>query len=133
MTICSALNLDDKREGDIKEPLGKKLGDFLAKIGMGINTCGLWYVRDIILMVLAQIKSKIVMRSLYERISITNAVSVESVEKAIRNAVSIAKNGAAFDNFYEILKIDKQDVPPEKITNSKFVAIVADRIRLGIL
>ena len=119
------------------EPVKKKNGDYIEEIteiiheiGIPAHIKGYLYLRDAISMVIEEIELLgSVTKILYPRIAQKYETTPSRVERAIRHAIEVAWSR---NNIDTIKKFFGYTINTEKgkPTNSEFIALVADRIRL---
>ena len=118
-----------KREEDAK-PLETRGTDMIHEIGIPAHIKGYQYLRDAITIVVNDMDILCaVTKELYPMIAKMNDTTPSRVERAIRHAIEVAWNRGRIETidalFGYTVKNDKG-----KPTNSEFIAIIADKLRL---
>lgn len=114
-----------------KYPLEEEVTDVLHQIGIPAHIKGYLYLRNAIIMVVEEIELLgAITKILYPRIAESYETTPSRVERAIRHAIEVAwsrNNAEIIRKFFGYtINIEKG-----KPTNSEFIAMVADRIRLN--
>lgn len=114
-----------------KFPLEEEVTDVLHQIGIPAHIKGYLYLRNAIIMVVEEIELLgAITKILYPRIAESYDTTPSRVERAIRHAIEVAwsrNNADIIRKFFGYtINIEKG-----KPTNSEFIAMVADRIRLN--
>jgi two-component system response regulator (stage 0 sporulation protein A) len=123
------------RDGSLKEyrkiPLEEEVTEILHQIGIPAHIKGYMYLRDAIIMVVENIDllgsvTKVLYPAIAERFKTTPS----RVERAIRHAIEVAWSR---NNIEIIKKFFGYTIKTEKgkPTNSEFIAMMADRLRLN--
>ncbi len=113
-------------EGGIKA----EISSYLHMFGIPANIKGYLYLRDSIRMVVDDTKLLgAITKILYPEIAIMHNTTASRVERAIRHAIEVAWRRGNVDSLNEFFgySIDSDRGKP---TNSEFIALVADNIRL---
>jgi two-component system response regulator (stage 0 sporulation protein A) len=125
--VTSIIESDD----DIALNLNERISSTLQKIGMTCNIKGYGYVRTAILMVYKdRYLLDRVTGSLYPNIAKLNNTTGSRVERAIRHAVETAWNKGN-RIFVDSLFKGTVSYNKSKPTNSEFIALLADELKLG--
>ncbi len=110
---------------------GTKVTAIMHELGIPAHIKGYRYLRDAIVMVVDRVDllSKIT-KELYPTIADKHITTPSRVERAIRHAIEVAWDRGNMDF---IQKVFGHTISQEKgkPTNSEFIAMVADRLRLG--
>lgn len=111
--------------------LESKISHVLYEIGMPVHIKGYQYVKEAILMTVQDITIlNHITRELYPRIAAMYATTSSRVERAIRHAISMAwiREDTSYEkeNIFGYMLGLENRVP----TNSEFIALMADKIRL---
>lgn len=119
------------RESSRKIPLEEEVTEILHQIGIPAHIKGYLYLRDAIIMVVEEIEllgsvTKILYPTIAQRFNTTSS----RVERAIRHAIEVAWSR---NNIDIIKKFFGYTIKTEKgkPTNSEFIAMMADRLRLN--
>lgn len=109
-----------------------KVTSVMHELGIPAHIKGYLYLRDAILMVIDRVEllSRIT-KELYPSIATKHLTTPSRVERAIRHAIEVAWDRG---NMEFIQRVFGHTISQEKgkPTNSEFIAMVADRLRLGI-
>lgn len=114
-----------------KIPLEEEVTEMLHQIGIPAHIKGYLYLRDAILMVVEDIDLLgSITKILYPEIAVRFNTTPSRVERAIRHAIEVAW---ARNNIEIIKKFFGHTINTEKgkPTNSEFIAMMADRLRLN--
>lgn len=119
-------NNDDEITGKIE----KRLGDVLLSVGISANLQGYNFLKESILMAINKPNCiNAITKIMYPSIASKFNTTACRVERAIRHALEVAYNKGKIillNEMFGIKIFDQHDKP----TNSEFVALVADRIKL---
>ena len=110
--------------------LDQKISDFLHELGVPANIRGYVYMRDAIAMVTEELSLLSgVTKILYPMIAEQHSTTPSRVERAIRHAIEVAWTRGNIDAINKLFgfTVDHRRGKP---TNSEFIAMVADRLRL---
>lgn len=104
----------------------------IHEIGIPAHIKGYHYLRDAIVMVVSRVELlSAITKELYPSIAIKYKTTPSRVERAIRHAIEVAWNRGNLDlinsMFGHTVSQDRG-----KPTNSEFIAMVADRLRMGM-
>ena len=119
-----------------EEPLrtaddGLRITRLLADIGVPGNLLGCSYLRTALSLLLKEPElGRTITRSLYPRIAQTHHTTAQSVERAIRHAISQTFARCGSDGYRSALGRLASSVG-EKPTNAEFLAQTAECLRLG--
>lgn len=120
-----------KGEGheDIKE-LEIEITNIIHEIGVPAHIKGYHYLRDAIIMVVEDIELLgAVTKELYPAIARENNTTPSRVERAIRHAIEVAWNRGRMETINNLFGYTVQ-CDKGKPTNSEFIAIIADKLRI---
>lgn len=109
-----------------------KTTGILHRMGVPANILGYHYLRDALLLTLESgEKALSVTKHVYPTVAKKNATTAIRVERAIRHAIEVAWNRGDTDYHDEVFGYT---IDPErgKPTNSEFINMVVDRMRLEI-
>ncbi len=121
-----------KRPPARSRSLDQEVTRIICEIGIPAHIKGYVYLREAILMVIArQELLSAVTKELYPTIASKHRTTPSRVERAIRHAIEVAWNRGNFDL---INRVFSHTVSQErgKPTNSEFIAMVADKLRMDI-
>ena len=124
-------NIDD-RMGNIKEKVSLEIivTNIIHEVGVPAHIKGYQYLRDSILMAVHNMDIlNSITKQLYPAIAMRNQTTASRVERAIRHAIEVAWNRGkmeAIDRFFGYTINAGKGKP----TNSEFIAMIADKIRL---
>jgi two-component system response regulator (stage 0 sporulation protein A) len=110
----------------------EEITDVLHEIGIPVHYKGYLYLRDAITMVSEQIELLgSITKILYPRIAEKYETTPSRVERAIRHAIEIACSRNTVESlkglFGHSINTDSEKFKP---TNSEFIALIADKIRI---
>lgn len=113
-------------------PLDIEVTNMIREIGIPAHIKGYQYLRDAIMMIIAEVELLgAVTKVLYPMIAEKYNTTPSRVERAIRHAIEVAWNRGNIDMINKLfgytIKIDKG-----KPTNSEFMAMIADRLRMDM-
>jgi len=115
-----------KREVDLEA----KITDIMHDIGVPAHIKGYLYLREAIMMVYEDIELLgSITKILYPDIAKKYNTTASRVERAIRHAIEVAWNRGNIDSITELFGYTI-NVSKAKPTNSEFIAMVADKLRL---
>lgn len=112
------------------QPVDVEVTNIIREIGIPAHIKGYQYLREAIMMIITEIELLgAVTKVLYPRIAEKYATTPSRVERAIRHAIEVAWSRGNMDMINRLfgytIKIEKG-----KPTNSEFMAMVADKLRL---
>ena len=110
--------------------LDQRISDFLHELGVPANIRGYIFLREAIAMVTEEIQLlNGITKILYPMIAERNETTSSRVERAIRHAIEVAWSRGNIDAINRLFgfTVDNRRGKP---TNSEFIAMVADRLRL---
>lgn len=125
---ASPLQLEQQRSAN--RNLEIKISDFLHELGVPANIRGYVYLREAISMVAEEMQLlSAVTKILYPMIAENHDSTASRVERAIRHAIEVAWSRGNVDALNRMFgfTVDHRRGKP---TNSEFIAMVADRLRL---
>ena len=124
-TIDSIINVDDKIINLSK--LENEISIILKKTGISVNLNGYMYLRTAIILVYNDIEYFTqITKKLYPDIARQYSTTASRVEKSIRHAIKTAWNQDDGKKINDILKRRNLFKP----TNSEFIALIADNLRI---
>lgn len=110
--------------------LESEISGYLHRFGVPANIKGYLYLRDAILMVSKDVELLSgVTKVLYPLIAEKHQTTASRVERAVRHAIEIAWRRGSIDELNSLFG-SSVDCMRGKPTNSEFIALVADEIRL---
>ncbi len=121
----------NRAEGADPPPLEKEVTNILHEIGIPAHIKGYLYLRESIIQVVEEIELLgSITKVLYPRIAEKYETTPSRVERAIRHAIEVAWSRT---NSLTIKKFFGYTIKTErgKPTNSEFIAMVADRLRIN--
>ena len=112
------------------QPVDVEVTNIIREIGIPAHIKGYQYLRDAIMMIISEIELLgAVTKVLYPRIAEKYNTTPSRVERAIRHAIEVAWSRGNMDMINRLfgytIKLEKG-----KPTNSEFIAMVADKLRL---
>lgn len=114
-----------------RKPLEVEVTSLLHDMGVPAHVKGYQYLRDAILMILADVHLlSSITKELYPRIAEKYETTPSRVERAIRHAIELAWGRGNIDLMTEYFGYTI-NLEKGKPTNSEFIAMVSDRIRLN--
>lgn len=110
--------------------LEEDVTNMIHEIGIPAHIKGYQYLRDAIIMVVNEIDMlNSITKILYPTIAKKHQTTPSRVERAIRHAIEVAWNRGKMDTIDELFGYTVQN-EKGKPTNSEFIALIADKIRL---
>jgi two-component system response regulator (stage 0 sporulation protein A) len=127
-TSFEVLAKDDKKSYDLEA----LVTDFIHELGVPAHIKGYQYVRTAIMMVVENMELlNYITKQLYPVIAKKYSTTSSRVERAIRHSIEVAWSRGRPETMNQIFGYTI-DTGKGKPTNSEFIAMVADRIRLQI-
>ncbi len=121
--------LTDKEKDEAKS-LEIDITNIIHEIGVPAHIKGYHYLRDAIIMVVEDIDLLgAVTKELYPAIAKANNTTPSRVERAIRHAIEVAWNRGKLETINALFGYTVQN-DKGKPTNSEFIAIIADKLRI---
>lgn len=115
---------------DMQENLEKQVTDLLHEIGIPAHIKGYHYLRDSILMVVDDMDIlNAITKILYPTVAKKHQTTASRVERAIRHAIEVAWSRGKLETLERLFGYTVSN-GKGKPTNSEFIALVADTIRL---
>ena len=112
------------------EDLELEITNIIHEIGVPAHIKGYQYLRDAILMVVENIELlSAITKELYPAIAYKNHTTPSRVERAIRHAIEVAWNRGKIETIDKLFGYTVQH-DKGKPTNSEFIAIISDKLRL---
>jgi two-component system response regulator (stage 0 sporulation protein A) len=111
-------------------PMDVEVTNIIREIGIPAHIKGYQYLRDAIMMIISEVELLgAVTKVLYPMIAEKYSTTPSRVERAIRHAIEVAWNRGNIDMINKLfgytIKLDKG-----KPTNSEFMAMIADKLRM---
>lgn len=104
--------------------------DVLIELGVPTNVKGYQYIRDSIVLAIHDMSMlHYITKLIYPSIAAKYDATPSSVERAIRNAIEICFTRTGGDVLYHTFG-NAIDVNKGKVTNSEFIGLIADKLRL---
>lgn len=117
-------------EEDDDKSLEIEITNIIHEIGVPAHIKGYHYLRDAITMVVEDIDLLgAITKELYPAIAKANNTTPSRVERAIRHAIEVAWNRGKLETINSLFGYTVQN-DKGKPTNSEFIAIIADKLRL---
>lgn len=115
-----------------KEDLETLVTDMIHEIGIPAHIKGYHYLRDAILMAIEDMDVlNAITKVLYPTVAKRNQTTSSRVERAIRHAIEVAWSRGKLDTLEDLFGYTVSN-GKGKPTNSEFIALVADTIRLKV-
>jgi len=112
------------------QPLESIVTDVLHEVGVPAHIKGYQYLREAILMVIADMNTiNYVTKVLYPGVAKNHSTTASRVERAIRHAIEIAWDRGDLDVLQRLFGYTVSNIKG-KPTNSEFIAMIADSLRL---
>ena len=129
--ILEIMNVKEVKYNDKENELRIKISDMLHKLGMPSHIRGYQYIRDgIIMMYKEPDMLKGITKEIYPELATKYDTTSSRVERAIRHAIEVAWNRGQIEMHEKIFGYTVNS-NKGKPTNSEFIAMIADRIRLS--
>ena len=120
----------DTREEPARQRLEREVTAIIHEIGVPAHIKGYQYLRDAILMSVKDMDMlNSITKILYPTIAKMHQTTPSRVERAIRHAIEVAWSRGKMDTIDELFGYTGSN-GKGKPTNSEFIALIADRIRL---
>lgn len=133
--ICELISDIEIKNGDVCEELNRTdiemiVTQYIHEIGIPANIKGYYYIRTAVMMAVEDVEMlSMITKFLYPEIAKRHHTTVVRVERAIRHAIDVAwasgEPVSVHENFGYTAR--KGKIRP---TNSEFIAMVADKVRL---
>ena len=126
MSVCQA---EDAGE-ELQTKLEVKVTEIIHEVGVPAHIKGYQYLRDAIMMAVEDMNMlNAITKVLYPTIAKNHHTTPSRVERAIRHAIEVAWGRGKMDTIDELFGYTVS-VGKGKPTNSEFIALIADKIRL---
>ena len=118
------------RRGGSCEDLEVEITNIIHEIGVPAHIKGYQYLRDAIMMVVEDVELLgAITKELYPAIAYKNNTTPSRVERAIRHAIEVAWNRGKIETIDKLFGYTVQH-DKGKPTNSEFIALISDKLRL---
>lgn len=124
-------DLVSENSHDLPKPLVSKVSEVLQEIGVPAHTKGYTYLKDAIVLVHDDVKYMMkITKNLYPMVAQRHETTSSRVERAIRNSIELT---LAQGDHEALVKVFGHRIKSSnnKLTNSEFIAIVAEKIKVG--
>ena len=124
-------NMNGKNETAVSHDLEKDVTDMIHEIGVPAHIKGYQYLREAIMMSVNDIEMlSSITKVLYPTIAEKYDTTPSRVERAIRHAIEVAWNRGRMETLNALFGYTIS-TGKGKPTNSEFIALIADKIRLS--
>lgn len=124
------INAFENKEEYIEKNLESDVTNMIHEVGVPAHIKGYQYLRDAIMMSINDMEMlNSITKILYPEIAKKNNTTSSRVERAIRHAIEVAWNRGKIDTLEELFGYTINN-GKGKPTNSEFIALIADKIRL---
>ncbi len=127
-------NVEEKKQEEkkrLQDLMEQEVTETILGLGIPAHIKGYQYVREGILMSIQDMSQlNYITKLLYPAIASKYNTTAGSVERAIRHAIEVAWNRGSFDRIEELFGYTIS-AGKGKPTNSEFIALIADKIRLA--
>lgn len=128
--ISFARAILNNQEENSREDLEVDITNIIHEVGVPAHIKGYQYLRDAITMVVEDMDLLgVVTKELYPAIAQLNNTTPSRVERAIRHAIEVAWNRGKIETINSLFGYTVHN-DKGKPTNSEFIAIIADKLRL---
>lgn len=125
-----ATNSCDSPGEDTRHSLEREVTNIIHEIGVPAHIKGYQYLRDAIILSVDDVEMlNSITKILYPSIAKKNQTTPSRVERAIRHAIEVAWSRGKMDTIDELFGYTVNN-GKGKPTNSEFIALIADKIRL---
>lgn len=122
--------MEARSGGEDQKPLETRVTDMIHEIGIPAHIKGYHYLRDAIIMAVEDMDVlNAITKILYPTVAKKHQTTASRVERAIRHAIEVAWSRGKLDTLDELFGYTVSN-GKGKPTNSEFIALVADTIRL---
>ncbi|MBC8062099.1 MAG: sporulation transcription factor Spo0A [Clostridiaceae bacterium] len=128
----STMKFKNEKSLSISNNLEVKITDIMHQLGVPAHIKGYKFLREAIQMVVKDVDLlSAVTKELYPSIAIKNNTTPSRVERAIRHGIEVASSRGDVDIIYNLFgyRISGGKAKP---TNSEFIAMISDKLRLQI-
>ena len=127
----NTIDLKDKSKSEISSDLDSEITEILHEIGVPAHIKGYLYLREAIIMVYNNLDILgSITKILYPNIAKKYKTTASRVERAIRHSIEVAWNRGNVDAISQIFAYTIS-YNKSKPTNSEFIAMIADKLRLA--
>lgn len=113
-------------------PIGAKVSELLHQLGVPPHTKGYAYLKDSILLVYEDVKYMMkITKNLYPTVAKIHETTASRVERSIRNTIELTLERGDQELLLHIFG-HAVKTPSSKLTNSEFIAIIAEKIKSGV-
>lgn len=121
----------EQRNGNInKSDLEMKVTNVIHGIGIPANIKGYCYLRSAIMMAVERIEVlDHITKELYPDLAKKYKTTPSAIERGIRHSITVAWNRGPTETTMKIFVNKKKS----KVTNSQFIATIADQIRIELM
>lgn len=127
-----ARSISSNKKQTLHEDLEIEITNIIHEVGVPAHIKGYQYLRDAIMMVVEDMDLLgAVTKELYPAIAKKNNTTPSRVERAIRHAIEVAWNRGKIETIDQLFGYTVQN-DKGKPTNSEFIAIISDKLRLEI-
>lgn len=124
------VNAYESKKEYMERNLETDVTNIIHEIGVPAHIKGYQYIRDAITLVVANMDLlSAVTKELYPTVAAMNGTTPSRVERAIRHAIELAWNRGKLETLNSLFGYTIQN-DKGKPTNSEFIAIIADKLRL---
>lgn len=124
------INAYENKNDYIERNLENDVTDMIHEVGVPAHIKGYQYLRDAIIMTIGDMEMiNSITKILYPTIAKKNNTTASRVERAIRHAIEVAWNRGKMDTLEELFGYTINS-GKGKPTNSEFIALIADKLRL---
>ena len=122
--------MEVRKRAEERQPLETRVTDMIHEIGIPAHIKGYHYLRDAIIMAVEDMDVlNAITKILYPTVAKKHQTTASRVERAIRHAIEVAWSRGKLDVLDELFGYTVSN-GKGKPTNSEFIALVADTIRL---
>ncbi len=131
--VTSGMELNDMgKDGLSPKELEIRVTNVIHNVGVPANIKGYKYLRDAILMTIKDNEMiNAVTKQLYPEVAKRHKTTSSRVERAIRHAIEVACTRGNEECFYKLFGYTVSTLKG-KPTNSEFIALIADKLRLEL-
>ena len=120
----------EKEHSALAREIEFRLTPYLYQLGIPPHVTGYCYLRSAVVeFLLNPSEMREITKTIYPRIALEHGTTVSAVERAIRHAIELAWNRGKLETLNNLFGYTIQN-DKGKPTNSEFIAIIADKLRL---
>lgn len=130
LPVVRSLDESEMDEKTLRRSIEINVTNIIHSVGVPANIKGYQYLRDAIIMAICEADLiNAVTKQLYPRVAANHKTSPSRVERAIRHAIEVACMRGNEEVLYRLFgyTVDNSKGKP---TNSEFIAMIADKLRL---